>query len=301
MTDQAQEEQTPEVETPDSHTALDMSDISDMLEFDPFDDSGDDEDSPDNQNPEQQVSAESADATQASDDPATQESQETSPEPELEIPPEVQALLDRNAALEQQLQQQQQQQAQVQQQQASQQQQQANEDPLDAFVPPYQFEIPQQLMQMLDSEEPTDRMQGLQYLMQGLARSVHRTMLEQTQGMMTAYVPSQLQQYTQQQEQISTVRNDFYSTNTDLNVPELRPIVSQIAAQVMQEQNAQGWTPDLRDAIAQRVRAVLSYGQTSQQPTPAQTEQPPQLLDQGSRGPVQGKTVQDDIINTLFG
>jgi hypothetical protein len=288
---------TPDVDTT---STLDIADISTMLSFDPFAEDDSVVETADDKTPaasaessDQSVSKEAAEATLESDDPAKQD--QATETDEVKVPPEVQAILEQNAQLQKQLEQMQAQQTQ------QPQEPQQPEDPLEQLIPPYDYHMPEQLYDLLDSESPDERRTGLHAVMKGISQNVHRTVLQQVQGMMTAYVPQQLEQHTQQAELRSTISQDFYSTHKDLDKPEIRNIVASVTPQVMQQLGANAWTPQVRDAIAAQVKALLNYGQApAQQPQPAPQQHAP-LMDQGAApAPSSASSVQNDIMNTLF-
>lgn len=275
----AAETNTPPAGYEDLDKPLEYEDISAMLSFDPFE-------KPDEPAPgSEEQPAQSAATTDVP--PEAGGEIPVKPEPTAQpadgVPQENPELV----LLKQQLAELQAQNAQMQQQQqlSQQQQQQAapGADPLERFIPPYQFQIPEQMMTMLDSENPQERAQALSTLMSGALRTAHKTMLQQVNGMMQTYVPHQMQQFQQQQQFTSSVQNDFYSEYQDLNTPEIRQIVASVTPQVMQELGVSNWSPVLRDAIANKVKGMLHIGAAPAATPPAA---PPAQFTPGSRGPV---------------
>ncbi len=169
-------------------------------------------------------------------------------------------------------------------------------------VPPYEFNIPDGLVALLDSEVPAERQKGIGALMQGTARAVHATVMQQVAKQvqeLTQNLPQVVNQGIQQHNYAREIFSDFYNTHKHLNRPELRSLVVQTAQAVMQETGAQAWSPQLRDAIAQRVTAVLTQVVP---PAPPQQQQP-FVAGNGSRpggAPMGGNTQADDIFKTLF-
>lgn len=130
-------------------------------------------------------------------------------------------------------------------------------------VPAYSFTIPDQLMTLLDSEDPTERRQGIAAMAQGIAQTTHQQVLGQVQGMFTSIVPQTVMNVVQEQNYSKAIFEDFYGTHKDLNREELKPLITQTAETVWKETKAQQWSPKLRDTIAQRVRTILTQGNTS--------------------------------------
>jgi len=135
----------------------------------------------------------------------------------------------------------------------------AENDPFKT-VPDYGFNIPDQLVDMLGSEDPVQRKQALGYTMQGLAKAVHQTVLsvvaERFQHVETN-LPKTVFERLELARQEQQVGSDFYGAYPNLNKPELRPLVRQVGEAVLRETKATTWNAQLRDLIAQRVLASL--------------------------------------------
>lgn len=170
-------------------------------------------------------------------------------------------------------------------------------------TPQYQFTIPTELMSLLDSENSAERQQGIGLLSQGVARTVHQTVMEQVGQIVQNQIPSMMQGMITQQTQAQTIFQDFYDKYPTLNRPELRQLIVSTGQQVMQESGAQDWSPTLRDAIAQRVLAIVGSG-----PTPAPTPTPrtvpayvPNSAGARPGAPTGVAAEIADISDTLFG
>lgn len=274
----------------DGAATLEIEDIASMMEFDPFDLM---QETADNLSGQQSVETPPADATPEAggEIPATIESEPT-PTAAPQESPEVVLL---KQQLAQQVQQMQQMQQQMQQPPA--QQVQSQGDPLDQFIPEYMFQIPDQLMQLMESEDVGERKQGIQYLLSSALKNAHKSMLQQVNGMMTAYVPQQLTQHQQTNELKETIKSDFYSTHKDLNTPEIRQIVAMVTPQVTQELGVSTWSPTLRDAIAARVKAMLQIGVT--QPATPANPAPTQFVPGSRPAAPAGGDLTNDILSLL--
>lgn len=270
----------------DGSATLDIDDISSMLNFDPFDEANAAPDTP------QASDAPTAEVPAAPvvDEPATPDVQ-TVPETPVESP-EMVLLRQQVELLQTQLT--------ATQAAPAQPSAEAQADPLAGMIPNYMFQIPDQLSSLLDSEDANERKTGIQHLLNGALTQVHRNVLEQVQGVMTTYVPQQLQQHTQQNALTQQINGDFYGANADLNTPETRQLVSMLVGPTMQEVGATTWTPQLRDILAAKVRGMLGKQAVPVVPAvPAQV--PPVQFGQGTRAPIPAnQNVQQDIMNTLF-
>ena len=173
-------------------------------------------------------------------------------------------------------------------------------------VPPYQFTIPTELMALLDSENQSERQQGIGLLSQGVARTVHETVMQQVGQIVQNQIPAMMQGMIAQQTQAQTIFQDFYDKYPNLNRPELRQLIVSTGQQVMNETGAQEWSPQLRDTIAQRVLALMGQapsGGVPPQPQPAPAAAPVYTPNAGGARPASPGTDSEvaDISNTLFG
>ena len=154
----------------------------------------------------------------------------------------------------------------------------------------YDFNIPAQLAQLINSENPEERMKGISMLSGGLARAVHTGVVNFLQKRFDA-VPTQINQALQQYGEMQRIKQDFYGTYTVLNKPEYYPWIQSVAQQVWRETSATAWTPDLRDKIADRIATTWGIkreqlkgaGPATPQPLAVVTPTPPADLGGGSR------------------
>lgn len=161
-------------------------------------------------------------------------------------------------------------------------------------IPPYNFTVPPQLMQMMESENPAERQQAIGAVMQGTAQAVHKTLLQEF-GKVMQGIPALMQAAIQQHSAAQEVFNDFYGTYKELNRPELRQLVVGVAQQVIQESRATGWSPQLRDAVAGRIFQLLGHKPAQTPPVGA----PPIIGGTPARMGSPGRTLADDIKSLL--
>lgn len=243
--------------------------------------------------------------------------------------PEMQLLLDQNRQLMQQLQQIQQG---GQQQQAT-----AEDDETEAYqkadqeirqtLPQYQFQIPDSVMQKMGSEDPAKIREGLAEFAQGIAQVTHYNVMMQSrhynhqmEKRLLEKSVSEVKTRAQAEESVASekkkINNDFYGKFPALNKPEYKFLVQSTAASLAQEMGVTQWNQAFRDALGNRVLALLGQAGVNQGPQPNDPngQQPPQQ--QQKRKPGQrfnagsgagrannGKPdgVVDDIADTLFG
>jgi hypothetical protein len=164
----------------------------------------------------------------------------------------------------------------------------------------YAFTIPDALVAAMASDNPAERGQAIGALVQGTARNIHSEVVRHMRGEIMRAVPQLIQRAIAESSTQQAVANDFYGTYPEFNRPEIKQLVGTIAPQVAQRMGIQGWTPALRDAVAQEVRNLLASvsGQVPQAQPQTPMPQAPTLLNGGARpaaAPV------NDVIDTLFG
>lgn len=154
-------------------------------------------------------------------------------------------------------------------------------------VPPqWGMEIPQEYVNALRGEDPAMAQRALNAMANGLASTIHQQ-LRTEMSQRFEEVPGQIQsQVTASQEQ-QRIHDDFYGTYPELNTPQFQGMVKAVASQAAQEMGASGWSPQLRDTIAQRLAPMspqlmqrLQAQQTQHAlggaPTPNHSVVPPQ-------------------------
>lgn len=178
----------------------------------------------------------------------------------------------------------------------------------EAAVPEYAFQIPDQLMTLMESEDPVERRQGYAQLIQGTAQVVHAQVLQAVGEQYQRGVPAIVHKIVAEQALAKQVFDDFYGKYPTLNKPELRDFIKNTALEVGKTYNAKEWTPALRDAIAKRAFDVLGQTPGSVPATPPATppaKPAPANFDGKTRGatPVTegGINSPDDISKVLFG
>lgn len=278
-------------------TNMDFEAVETLLNFDPFDETDDPTQTPDAGATPVEPGTKTPEKVEAKD---TQEVQPEVETPAVEQTPEqkeLQELKDTVASMTQQLQQQQATAT------AQPQGGQTASPETGPVTPEYQFDIPDGLMSLLDSEDAGERKKGISSLLQGTAKSIHQQVMETVQTQFEA-VPQVIQGVIQQQEVSRQIFSDFYEKNPDLNKPELRNLVVGAAGAVMQETGLQTWSETLRNKIAERVRALIGSGQAvSTQTKVPVVPQTPVQIGNGVRPQTPGGQGSEvaDIENTLFG
>jgi len=176
-------------------------------------------------------------------------------------------------------------------------------------VPQYMFQVPDQLMGAIESEDPAVRKQGMAVLISGALRAVHTQIRQEMAQALSSFrteVPQAIHAASAAQTQQRQVFEDFYSTNPDLKVPELGPFVygqAQALARERPDLIQGGWNERFRDELALRVRSVLKWAPPAPANggTPPRRQTPPRMLNGGARPAGENLTGQDAALADIFG
>jgi hypothetical protein len=153
------------------------------------------------------------------------------------------------------------------------------------------------------SEDVSARKQGLAAFSKGLALGIHAMIRAEYRKAIIDAVPPMIEQAMSGQTLMRQVFDDFYGTHKDLNRPEIRPMIVDIAQRVWHGGRfGRSWNPQLRDAVAQEARAILAgYAP----PPPRQQPQQPGIAPTSARPPVDPRLTDpnapENIERTLFG
>lgn len=164
-------------------------------------------------------------------------------------------------------------------------------------LPLYDFQVPDQLMQLLGSESLEERKAGIKHVMRGTARSVHQLVLQEV----AQTLPSVISMMTQQAIKSAEVQRSFYSKYPALKDEVFRPAILSVAQGILKERNASEWTEDLGDAIAQATFKKLGIMQApAQAPAPAApAAPPPPAMLPGNTRPAPSYSVADEIMDLV--
>ncbi len=133
------------------------------------------------------------------------------------------------------------------------------QDPLTS-VPGYEYNIPDQLVAAMASEDPGERKKATAMLVKGVAQGVHQTITTAVRGELQRLqqaLPAMIAQYMQHSQISSTVESDFYGKFPNLKHDQLRPLVARVTGEIMQREKLQAWSPELRDRVGNTVIELL--------------------------------------------
>ena len=183
-------------------------------------------------------------------------------------------------------------------------------------VPEYDFEIPDQLLTMMASEDVSERKQAMGALTKGIAQTIHQQTMSVVADVIKTLqtdMPQNITQQLQQQQRQERIGNDFYNKYPNLNNESLKPVVGNVAKQLMQQDLLVGiqpnWTPEFMERVAQGVQELLGQTVTPApiaDPAPTPAKVPATFGGNAGGGAVQantlakGMTTQQDHINDLF-
>ena len=176
-------------------------------------------------------------------------------------------------------------------------------------VPGYDFSIPDGLMQLLESDDRPQRQQGYMALAKGVAQTVHQQVNEAMKASFERILPHVVQSQFQNLQTTQAIFSDFYGTYSDLNNPQLYPIVQQVAQQHFQRFPQDQWTERTKGKIAEQVYGLLKWqfpgakGPVAPQaPAAAPYPTPPPNIGSGVRPGVPAmSTEQQEILDFLGG
>jgi hypothetical protein len=179
--------------------------------------------------------------------------------------------------------------------------------PAQPQAPKYNLAIPPQIVDALRSEDPNEFAVGMTAVINGISNRIW----QDVQQHLTSEFAPQLLRHVQAQQtestQLQTISQDFFSAHPNLNNDIIKPMLQQAGAMVIQERQAAGkptaYTAEVRDAIAERIYAVLpnlrpqpAQGQ-QQQPQPAKPAQQRFATGVGTRPPA--PATQDEFTDVL--
>jgi hypothetical protein len=124
-------------------------------------------------------------------------------------------------------------------------------------IPDYMFEMPDQLVEALQAEDPAVRKSAYAHLIAGAAQAIHAKMSESLQTTLAPMIREQIQTSGQESRRRQDMHDDFYGTYAFLNQPQLKPMVASTAGQVAAEWRTNEWSPQMRDEVYRRVIATL--------------------------------------------
>ena len=167
-------------------------------------------------------------------------------------------------------------------------------------TPEYGFNLPPELLQGLRSEDGNEFQAALQGTLQGLARMVHKTIIEEMSGkfdtLQNESMPSLMQKHLSEMQMQQTVAKDFYGTYPYLDRDELRPLVQQVTEQLLQSGKYTEYNQALKEAVAAKMGELGVKGSTtSVQGEPAKIATHPKMSVGGGSRPSSPTGIQKEL------
>lgn len=173
-------------------------------------------------------------------------------------------------------------------------------------------EIPEPMMELINSEEPGERKQGIASLVQGVGMMVHQEIMKDLETRLQA-AQSETQDGISRNAALQETYKDFYSAFPKLDDDAFRPMVAAESAAVFKELGTTEWSSAVRDAIGTRVinklagfsptaPAAESVGNGNGAGSPPAEPTPATLKGGGSRpASTAGTGSETEIEDVIFG
>jgi hypothetical protein len=164
--------------------------------------------------------------------------------------------------------------------------------------PRFNFQVPNDVVNALRSDDQEVATHGLNALVNGLSNAIWQAQQEFIASELIPQIPRMIQQHMSMVEERRRVHDEFYGAYPHLNKPELKPFVGQLAIQLAQETGAKTWDTAFSQKLVERLATIIPM-------TPAPSGQPkakPKFNSGGGspRQPAENPIVTD-IRDTLFG
>lgn len=157
----------------------------------------------------------------------------------------------------------------------------------------YAFSAPPQAIEALRNDDASISTQAFFTLLSDAAEEIHNSVMRDVVQNLAPHLIQTAAQRATSVSDAQRVQDDFYNTHKDLNQEHLRPLVTSVASQYIQELGPRfkTYTPEFRDEVARRSRELIYRMAGRAQtfvPTPDQAAGRPnggaaQLSPQGTR------------------
>lgn len=169
-------------------------------------------------------------------------------------------------------------------------------------IPDYMYDVPDQIMAAMASEDPVQRKEGVKHLLGGIGRTIHRNIMREI-ATAQAQIPQMVTGMIKEQAYRQRIHDDFYGEYKDLNAPHLIPVVTATFGDLLQQGKVQkdSWSQKTRDIVAREVYKRLGRPFPTKGQPPVQKPQVPPKQIGGNRGPGAGapqSNTADDIART---
>ena len=135
--------------------------------------------------------------------------------------------------------------------------------PSPAGLPSYDYDIPDELVDAMSSDDARTRKLALRALVKGTATAIHQEMMRSLEPRLSELpkaIESSVSRRQAEDARRGEILRDFYTRFPDLSREELSPLVANVAQRVMAETGISQWNETLRDAVGNRTRQILGIG-----------------------------------------
>lgn len=139
----------------------------------------------------------------------------------------------------------------------------------------YSLGVPDEIANLIFSEDVTERKHGINGLVNGLANTIHARLREEYQAAfkdqvtpLITSIPTVVGREVERSYSAREIVNDFYGTYKGVNLKQHGELVKTVAQAVFQQKGSETWNADVRDEIGKRVYQILGI------PLESQTEVP---------------------------
>lgn len=131
-------------------------------------------------------------------------------------------------------------------------------------VPAYNLQLPPQILDAVDSDEPAHRAQALNGIVNGVLGAAHKVVLDEVSKLRDSILSevkatlTQSQSNAQAEQTAKTQQQEYFEAFPNHNKEQLMPIVARINGQMAAELPNAEWNADWIAALGARVDAYLS-------------------------------------------
>lgn len=125
----------------------------------------------------------------------------------------------------------------------------------------YNLGLPPEVIGLLRSEDEGEFARGMHTVINGISNRIWSDVNAHLDQVIAQRVPAMFTEQTNAQSVQQRVATDFYGKYETLRAPELRPLIQSIGVQVANERAQAGktneWSPEIRDAIAEKIFTAI--------------------------------------------
>ncbi len=178
-------------------------------------------------------------------------------------------------------------------------------------IPSYQFQLEDNLLAAIGSEDQTEMRRGLSFLVSQIGQAVHTNLRQEYRTHTADAIQSYVTRHAEDKTQSETIQSDFYGKFPEYDNDVGRMIVGQAGTAYYAKHNVTGWSPEVRDGIAALAKESLQRMGVQALSQPAAqnklkgngkpTRQAKQIAPTSRPSVKTGNSKSDEIMDTIFG